>query len=113
MKVGIIGSRTFNDYPLLCSVLSNLDIEITEVISGGAKGADSLAKQYAQEQNIPIQEFLPDWKIYGRAAGPIRNKDIVKSSDLIIAFWDGKSRGTKSSIDFCDKLNTECKIISI
>ena len=81
------------------------------IISGGAKGADSLARQYANEHAIAIVEYKPEWDKYGRAAGFIRNTDIVNNSDMIIAFWDGKSKGTKHSIGLAHKLNKQVIII--
>jgi hypothetical protein len=68
-------------------------------LNGGAKGADSYGEYYAKERGIPVTIFLPDWNTYGKKAGYIRNKLIVESSDLVIAFWDRVSKGTKHSID--------------
>lgn len=102
--LGVIGSRSFNDYALckktLDKVLKRLldKHEQVVLVSGGAKGADSLAKKYSNENKIKIIEFLPDWDKYGKSAGFMRNKDIVKKSDLLLAFWDGESRGTYHSI---------------
>ena len=109
MKIGIVGSRGFNNYKLLCEVLSGLNA--TEIISGGAKGADLLGRMYAQDNKLPLTEFLPNWDLYGRSAGFIRNNDIIKNSDIVIAFWDRKSKGTKSSIDISIKLGKPLRII--
>jgi hypothetical protein len=98
MKLAIVGSRTFDDYEMAKAALK--DLVITEIVSGGAKGADALAERYAKENNIPVKIFKPDWAKYGRGAGPVRNKLIVEYADKVIAFWDGASKGTKSSIDF-------------
>lgn len=107
MKVAIIGSRGFDDYDLLKSKLAEHINEIECIISGGAKGADSLAEKFALDFNIPTKIFLPDWKVYGRSAGIVRNKEIVKEADLCFIFWDGKSKGTKSVINFCKSLNKQ------
>lgn len=102
--LGVIGSRAFNDYNLckkaLDKVIKKLSNKHEKIVfvSGGALGADTLAKKYAKDNSIKIIEFIPDWDKYGKAAGFIRNKDIVNKSDLLIAFWDGKSRGTLNSI---------------
>jgi predicted Rossmann fold nucleotide-binding protein DprA/Smf involved in DNA uptake len=96
-KIGVVGSRSFNDYHFMKKMLDNFIVK-ESIISGGAIGADKLAKRYAIDHSIPIKEFLPDWTRHGKAAGPIRNKIIVDNSDAIIAFWDGKSKGTKSTI---------------
>jgi hypothetical protein len=107
--VAVIGSRSFNNFDLLKATLANLSID--SIISGGAKGADSLAKKYASDHSIPIQEILPEYKKYGRVAPIKRNESIVLLSNLVIAFWDGKSKGTKYSIDFAKKKNIPVTII--
>jgi len=100
MKIGIIGSRLFNDYDKFLDILRLFSISCSdEIISGGARGADSLAERYAEYYGIPIKVFKADWNKYGKRAGFLRNTDIVKESDMIIAFWDGQSRGTKDSLD--------------
>ena len=102
MRIAIVGSRTFDDYEFLKDVLSHY--HPSTIISGGAKGADLLAKRYANENDIPLIEFLPDWDTHGKAAGPIRNKQIVAEADEVIAFWDGVSRGTKSTVGFAKQV---------
>jgi hypothetical protein len=111
MKVAVIGSRTFDDYELVKETLSTFTISL--LVSGGAKGADSLGERYANENNITTLIFKPDWKKHGPAAGPIRNTDIVNNADTIIAFWNGESRGTKDSITKAEKLGKEVIIIKI
>ncbi len=105
MKLAVVGSRDFTDYTKLKLALDNINqfFLITEIISGGAKGADSLAERYAKENNIKLTIYLPDWKRYGRPAGMIRNKEIVSSATSVIAFWDGKSKGTANSISLAEK----------
>ena len=105
MNVGIIGSRAFNDYHLLQDVISDhLEIsEINSIISGGAKGADALAEQFAAENHIRCSIHKPDWKTYNKAAGIMRNKEIVADSDILFAFWDGISKGTEHSINLAKK----------
>jgi len=105
MRVAIIGSRNFNDYNKLKEILNSLNLKIDLIISGGAKGADTLGEKYAHENNIPIKIFYPNWDLYGKKAGFIRNELIVKNSDIIIAFWDGKSKGTNHSINLAKKYN--------
>lgn len=101
MNIGIVGSRDFLDCDLLRTTIDNLreNYEVESIISGGARGADSLAKRYATQNDIPLVEHLAQWDVHGKSAGYIRNSLIWKDSDLIIAFWDGKSRGTKHTID--------------
>jgi hypothetical protein len=109
MKIAVIGSRKFNDYLLLKSELDKIP-NIETIISGGAKGADILAEQYAIENNIELIVFKADWARYGRAAGPIRNKEIINASDYVVAFWDGKSKGTLSSINIAKNILSVSKI---
>ena len=107
MNISIIGSRSFNDYALLKETIDKEfeNKEISLIVSGGAKGADSLGEKYAINNGIAVKIFLPDWKKYGRGAGFVRNKTIVENSDVVVAFWNGVSKGTKNSIDVAKKLN--------
>ena len=109
MKVAVIGSRGFNNYELLKDTLSK--INITLLVSGGAMGADTLGEQYAKENDIETKIFLPDWEKHGRSAGMLRNTDIINESEVVIAFWDGSSKGTLDSINKAKKLNKKLIII--
>ena len=104
MKLAIVGSRTFNDYPFLVQEVLKIN-DIEKIISGGARGADSLAIYYAQQNNIQFRVFLANWGQFGKKAGFIRNVEIVDYSDVILAFWDGQSKGTQHTI----KLAGACK----
>ncbi len=108
MKLAIVGSRTFDDYHFFQqSICKKFIIPYIDcIVSGGAKGTDTLAEKFAHAHEIPTMIFLPEWDKYKRLAGYIRNEKIIKYADEVIAFWDGKSRGTKSSIDLAKK---ECK----
>lgn len=101
MKVIIAGSRTFKDYALLCKHCDKMlgRIKNLEIVSGTAKGADKLGEQYANERGYAVRQFPADWDKYGRAAGYKRNAEMARYADALIAFWDGKSRGTKHMID--------------
>ena len=110
MKLAIIGGRDFNDYEKLVSSLADIE-GVKLVISGGAKGADALAERYAKEKDIEFIKFLPDWNIHGKAAGPIRNELIIKTCDRVVAFWDGKSPGTRSSIELAKKYRKRYRIV--
>ena len=112
MNVAIIGSRGFNNKKLLEKVLDPVKDKITLIISGGAQGADSLGERYAYENVIKTKIFLPDWDTHGKSAGFIRNKEIVEASDVVIAFWDGESKGTQHSFKLAKKLNKRIKIIN-
>jgi predicted Rossmann fold nucleotide-binding protein DprA/Smf involved in DNA uptake len=109
MKIAVVGSRGFNDFEKLEKELNKYEID--EIISGGAKGADALAEKYAKNHNIPVKVFKPDWRKYKRGAGLIRNKQIVENADIVVAFWDGASKGTKFTIDYAKKLNKKVVIV--
>jgi len=110
MKVAVIGSRTFNDYEEIKRTLSA--INITLLVSGGAKGADTLGEQYAKENNIPTKIFFPDWNKHGKAAGFIRNTDIINEAELVVAFWDNSSKGTKDSLQKAEKAGKKILVIT-
>jgi hypothetical protein len=112
MKLAIIGSRSFTNFEYLTEILTEYASEISEIISGGAPGADKLAEQWANTHNIPITVFEADWGKYGRSAGPMRNHDIIANCDKCIAFWDGESTGTGHSISLCIKYKKPVHIVS-
>lgn len=105
MKVIIAGGRKFNNYELLKSSINNLNIQIDEVVCGGALGADMLGKKFAEENNIPVKMFMAQWDVYGKRAGYLRNKAMGDYADYLIAFWDGQSKGTKMMIDIMKENN--------
>ncbi len=109
MKVAVIGSRNFTIANLACY----LPEKTTEIVSGGAKGIDSCAREYAKQNGIPLTEFLPKYNHFGKSAPLKRNIEIVEYADIVIAFWDGKSRGTKFTIDYCVKQNKEVMIFKL
>jgi hypothetical protein len=114
MKIGIVGSRSFENYKFFKrKILKHYDIvDIDKIVSGGAIGTDTLAEKFASEYSIPTTIYKPDWSL-GKCAGALRNKKIVDHSDIIIAFWDGKSKGTKITIDMAIKENKHVRIIWI
>ena len=99
MKVAIVGSRSI----FLENIGEYLPWQTKEIISGGAKGIDSCAANYAKENGIKLTEFLPEYSLYGRAAPLKRNDKIIENADLVIIFWDGKSKGSKYVINKCEK----------
>ncbi len=109
VSIAIIGSRTFTNYKSLVDAVNSLitdeKYEVAKIVSGGAEGADKLGKKYAYDHSYEYLEFPADWEKFGKAAGYIRNKQIVESSDVILAFWDGKSKGTKHSIDIAHSMD--------
>ncbi len=111
MKVAVVGSRSFTDYDLMKRELDKLPREGLVLVSGGAKGADSLAEKYAQENKLKTIVHKPDWATYGKAAGMIRNATIVAEADLVVAFWDGQSKGTLNTIKTSQKVAKPIAII--
>lgn len=102
-RVIIAGSCSFADYDLLQSKCDSIlsQKRVTHnivVVSGTARGADTLGEQYAQERGYGLQRFPADWQQYGRAAGPIRNRQMADNADALICFWNGHSPGAKNMI---------------
>ncbi len=115
----VVGSRTFADYELLKTkldyFLQNHRTD-TVIVSGGANGADSLAKRYAEEREYDYQEFPADWNKYGKKAGYLRNKEMHEhiakfNKRAVIAFWDGKSKGTAHNFDLAKQYNNQLVVI--
>jgi hypothetical protein len=117
IKLGIVGYRKFNDYKKFKQLVDDYIKEIgipVLIVSGGAKGVDTMAEQYAKEHNIQTQIFLPDWDTYGKKAGIMRNTDIVNASTHILALPDAKkSIGTFDSINKAKILKKNLKVVNI
>ena len=114
-KLMVCGSRTIVDEQWIFSKLNELFALHKDmvVLSGGAAGVDSIGEKWADLHNVPIEHFLPDWKKYGRSAGPRRNKIMVERADYIICFWDGKSRGTASTVKYTQNCGKPLRIKDI
>jgi YspA, cpYpsA-related SLOG family len=110
MKIAIVGSRGFLDTDLIDDHVSGLEPGTT-VVSGGAKGVDSRAEWAARKNGFPVVVFLPDWNRHGKKAGFLRNKQIVDACDEMVAFWDGRSRGTQHSISLARSAGKKVTII--
>jgi len=109
MKVAIIGSRGISAIDLA----PYLPSATTEIVSGGARGVDTVAHNYAIANSIKLTEFLPDYSRYGRSAPLKRNIEIINYADMLLAFWDGTSRGTGFVIDNCKKTGKHCAVVMI
>ena len=109
IKVIIAGTRDFNDYAFLKKNVDyflqgiNPNNEEIEIVSGNARGADKLGERYAKEYNLPVKLFPANWDKYGKRAGYLRNQEMANYADVLIAFWDEKSKGTKHMIDIAKK----------
>lgn len=112
MKVIIAGGRHFSDYELLKSSCDHFlqNISNIEIVSGKAKGADTLGERYAKEKGYNIHEFPADWSL-GKKAGVIRNKQMGDFADLLIAFWDYESSGTGGMIKIMEGLGKPFRIV--
>jgi glycerophosphoryl diester phosphodiesterase len=114
MKVIIAGSRNFTNYQKLekeCDQFFQEQKNI-EIVSGGHyKGADKLGEQYVKEKELKLKRFPAEWNIYGKAAGPKRNKEMAIYADALIVFWDGKSRGTKNMIQHAKQNGLIVKVV--
>ena len=115
----VVGSREFHNYTMMQKVLDeeiNKDNESVKIVSGGAKGADNLAKEYAKLHKLEYIEFPAKWNIYGKSAGYRRNEEMhkyisEKKRRKVIAFWNGKSKGTQHNFELAKKYNNEIEVI--
>lgn len=103
MKTIIAGTSSLNNYQDVLKAIKDSGFNITEVVCGMAKGPDTFGEMYAKANHIPVVYFPADWNSHGRAAGPIRNKEMGDYSEALIAIWDGVSKGTKNMIDYALK----------
>lgn len=119
IKVVVAGSREFNDY-------NKLELELLkyfkerqlhrgdiEIVSGTARGTDRLGEQFAHKYNIKLTKFPADWDKYGKSAGYRRNEQMAKYSDVLIAFWNGTSKGTGHMIMLAKANNVEVNIVNV
>lgn len=115
MKTIIAGSRNFNDYELLKREVDKVHeiAPITEVVSGGARGADSMGEWWARQNGIALIIFPADWNRFGKAAGPIRNTQMANYAQMLIAFLAKDSKGTKDMIEKANRHNLIVKVINI
>ncbi len=112
-RVIIAGGRDFDNYPGLVQVMDRLLANVTDeitVVCGMARGADTLGERYAKERGYAIRYFPADWDEYGRAAGYIRNEEMAKNADALVAFWDGKSNGTCHMIETAKRYKLDIRV---
>lgn len=112
MKIVVAGSRTIQDEARIRSrihtILNEMKIEATEIVSGKAVGPDLIGETYAVMFSIPIKEMPANWNKHGKAAGPMRNRQMAEYADMAIVFWDGMSAGSKNMIEEMSRVNKPC-----
>lgn len=114
MKIAIVGSREPGNNNFAKELEKRINIQSGDtIISGGAKGIDSLAAEYATAHGLALVEIRPDYAKNGRGATFIRNREIVDNADMVVAFWNGTSKGTKYTIDYANKKGVTTLIIAI
>lgn len=96
-RVIIAGGRDFTDYNAVDEVMTRVHWP-TRILSGGAKGADAEGERWAKMWGVPCDVYPAEWDTHGKAAGPIRNAEMADNADVLVAFWDGRSSGTKNMI---------------
>lgn len=109
-RICIAGSRGFAYLDLVDEVVWGLPIDAI-LCHGGALGVDQRAAQAATRRGLTVEEFRPNWAQHGRAAGPIRNREMIETCDALIAFWDGESRGTADAIRLALALDKELEVV--
>ena len=111
-RVIIAGGRDFNDFRKLCDVSLYMlqNKKNVEIVSGTATGADKLGEKFAKFMGYKIKQFPANWDVYGKRGGYVRNKEMAKYADALIAFWDKSSKGTKHMIDLANKNNLKVKV---
>ena len=120
VRIIVAGGRDFTDYALLSqtldAVLEKYTFSEVQIVSGCCRGADALGEHYATEHGIPVKRFPADWLAYGKAAGPIRNRKMAEYAaerdGMLVAFWDGKSRGTASMVRLAEKYGLRSKTMT-
>ena len=117
-RVVIAGSRDYNNYNEAKKFIDFCLLNIRRgneivIVSGGCRGADAIGKRYAKENGFKIEKYPADWVKYGKSAGPLRNEQMAKISDYVICFWDTKSQGTKSMIEYAQRYGKPVRIKKI
>lgn len=119
-RVVVFGSREFDDYDFLKETLvqqfkyKHLEPSDVTIVEGGARGADALAEFFAKEHSgVAHKQFPADWDKHGKSAGHIRNSEMAKYCDFGIAFWDGKSKGTRSMVEKLERMDKEVIVVHV
>ena len=112
----VAGGRNFDDYSLLSRKIEHLlskkiQTHTVGIVSGGCRGADRMAERWAKKNRVDLYKVDANWCEYGRAAGPLRNEQMAVIGDALLAFWDGKSKGTKNMIETMQKAGKPVRIV--
>jgi hypothetical protein len=118
-KVIVEGGRDFRDYERMSEILKDYLFHLeggdpdcnVEIVSGGAWGADKLGEKFAKANLLGLSVFPADWKKHGKSAGYLRNSEMADYADMLIAFWDGKSKGTKHMIDIANRKKIPVEVV--
>lgn len=110
-KVAIVGSRDYADLEAVREYVNALPVD-TVIVSGGARGVDRCAEEAAKARGMTTDIHRADWAKHGKAAGVMRNHDIVANADRVVAFWDGKSKGTAHTISLALQCDMDVEIIA-
>lgn len=117
MKIIVAVSRNYRKYSFvkekLDKILSNINANEIEIVSGTASGVDRLGEKYAKEKGYKLTLFPCRWELYGKAAGPYRNTEMAKYADALVAFYDGSSKGTSNMINTAKKFNLNIRVINV
>ena len=111
MKIAVVGSRDFKRLDAVRQFIWEQE-RTTVIVSGGAAGVDQVALSEARRLGMPYEMYTPDWLRHGKRAGAIRNREIVEKSDEVVAFWDGRSNGTKITIDMAQAAGKRLRVWS-
>jgi len=109
-KIAIVGSRGLRPRKQIYDLLVKMPGD-TIVVSGGARGVDSIAEEVAKELRLKVEIYLPDWDAHGRAAGYLRNREIVAAADEVFIFWDGASRGAMHSVAIAREMGKPVTVV--
>lgn len=113
MRVIIAGSRNITNLNVVLNAVAKAQFKITTVVSGGARGVDTLGEQFAQNVGIPVERYMAEWDVHGKSAGYKRNMVMAKNADALIAIWDGVSKGTEHMIKIANLLGLSVFIYRI
>lgn len=113
MRTIIAGSRGIISPAALHFAVEECPWDITEVVSGGARGVDRMGEEWAESRGLPVKRFPAQWDKHGRAAGPIRNAEMARYAEALLALWDGQSRGTKNMIENAQKMGLKVHVVTI